>query len=385
MKTPNELTSANSLNYSDLRSIRIRPELRAAQVKRSVRMVPALTLYFDEKYDLGKTPLPNSFRKVTLFECMRLIARSNALILEVPEPLWLRFAPKNILILMTWKISGLFKSGRRIAVAYAIENNDIGSLLSPHSRLHPVIEQIFRGIAGAAICFSIDRIAFGSSAAMNVYTSLAGVKRIEYCLIEELPAKGAKESDVIPGIPSGERAIFVGELDDRKGILDLMKAWPSVEDSLPEAVLTVVGAGQHAELVQQWCAERPRSRVFCGFLPHDEAAKQLMLASVLLAPSKRSGRWREQIGLPIVEALSLGLTVVTTDETGLADWLSKEEHIVLPEKDSGRLLAAGITRALKRPISRKKVLDSLPSIPGRILADSWLHAIPIPASRGQQK
>ncbi|MDR6505100.1 glycosyltransferase family 4 protein [Arthrobacter oryzae] len=361
-----------SLSESALNSIRIRPELRAAQVKRSSRMVPAMTLYFDEKYDLGETQIPEFFRKVSLLECLRFIAVSDAQILEVPEPLWLRFAPKNFLLLATWKLSGFLKPGRRIAVTYAIENNNIHSLLSPRSKVNSVIERIFLRIMGAAICLTIDRIAFGSSAAMSVYHSLAGVKRIEHRLIQELPAESAATSDGIAA-PSGTRAIFIGELDDRKGVLDLMKAWPSVEDAVPAAVLTVVGGGKHADAVEQWCLERPATRVFCGLVPHGETARQLSKADVLVAPSKRSGRWREQIGLPITEALSLGLTVVTTDETGLADWLSNEEHTVVPETDVESQLAAAIIGALKRPLPRTKVWQSLPVVPGRIAADAWLH------------
>ncbi len=158
------------------------------------------------------------------------------------------------------------------------------------------------------------------------------------------------------------KALFVGELDDRKGILDVMSAWPSVEDAMPEAVLTVVGGGQYAELVQRWCAERPGTRVFCGFLSHEDTGRHFTDAAVLLAPSRRSGRWREQIGLPVVEALSAGLTVVTTDETGLAHWLLGEGHTVLPEKELGSQLGVAITDALRSPISRDKVLESLPSI-----------------------
>lgn len=378
MNAPDEEISDGSTLDSGFNSIRIRPELRAAQVKRAVRMMPALTLYFDEKYDLGETELPTTFRKVNLLQCLRLLAFSNAHILEVPEPLWVRFAPKNLLLLATWKVAGIFKSGKRMAVTYAIENNDIENLLSPGSTVHPLIGRIFRVVAGAAIRLSIDRIAFGSSAAMNVYHSLPGVKNVEHRLIDELPARSVGKGDAIPDAAPGAKALFVGELDDRKGILVLMEVWPSVEDALPEAVLTVVGGGHHAELVKRWCDERPSTRVFCGFLPHEETAKQFVDSAVLIAPSRRSGRWREQIGLPIVEAVSVGLTVVTTDETGLAGWLSKEGHIVLPETEVDRLLAAAITRALARPIPREKVLQSLPTVPGRITSDSWLHTTLVP-------
>ncbi|MEV7135692.1 glycosyltransferase family 4 protein [Arthrobacter sp. NPDC093128] len=357
------------MNDPDFMSIRIRPELRAAQVKRASGMVPALTLYFDEKYDLGKTPVPDTFRKVTIFQCLQVIARSNSQILEVPEPLWLRFAPKNFLILAIWKLSGLFRFRRRTAVTYAIENNDFKSLLSPQTRVHPMIERTLRIVAGAAISLVIDRIAFGSSASMKLYHSLAGLDRVEQRLIEELPARS---SDIRERV-YGKKAIFVGELDDRKGILNLMAAWPAVEASVPGALLNVVGNGGHSKAVEAWCRERPESRVFCGLLAHDETAARISEADVLIAPSRRFGRWREQIGLPIVEALSMGLTVVTTDETGLATWLLEQGHSVIPEANVEQQLAVAIIQAVESPLNREEVRQSLPLIPGRISADSWLH------------
>lgn len=377
MNFVNDVEAAPGSDKSASKSIRIRPELRAAQVGRARRMVPATTLYFNEKYDLGQTELPKSFHKVTLLQCLRILASSDAEVLEVPEPLWLRFAFKNFLMLSVWKLFGFFSSNKRIAVTYAIENNGLDNLISPRRRVSPGVKRLFGVAAGTAMRLTLDRIAFGSTASKDLYHSLPGVRGISCQLIEELPAMDTDVRHRGQSRNNEQRAIFIGELDDRKGVIELMTAWPSVESSIPGAVLTLVGDGKYGAAVQQWCEERPQSRSYRGFVQHDQTGELLFDSDVLVAPSRRAGRWREQIGLPIVEALSFGLTVVTTDETGLAAWLRDHGHTVIPEPDVKPALADAMARALNAPLRREDVFLSLPVIPGRIAADSWLHTFEV--------
>lgn len=371
-----------SSSYS---SIRIRPELRAAQVERARRMTPALTLYFDEKYDLGKTVIPSSFRKVSLFQCIRILASTEADVLEIPEPLWLRFAAKNLLLSGAWKLFGLMGRRRRISVSYAIENNELRNLISPTGACHPLVERAARAAAGLFVRFTVDRFVFGSAASRDLYHSLDGVSKIQHRLIEELPARSTRPVPLDSTAESRLRAIFIGELDDRKGILDLTEAWTSVERAVPQASLTVVGGGKYAAAVSQWCAEMPDTRTYAGFVQHDETARIISASDVLVAPSRRAGRWREQIGLPIVEGLSAGVTVVTTDETGLATWLRDNGHVVISEKSVKRDLPAAIIGALKTPLGREAVLATLPEIPGRVASDSWLHTLVLSTPSEERK
>jgi glycosyltransferase involved in cell wall biosynthesis len=366
--------SERSDELAEYSHIRIRPELRAEHVKRAHDMHPALMLYLDEKYDLGTTAIPHSFQKVGFFECLRIVALSEAAILEVPEPLWLRFAPKNFLILLVWKTSGLVKGRRKVAVTYAIENNDLNRLIWPSGKLPFFVVRMFCLIFGLFVRKTIDRIAFGSASSRDLYLSLDYVKNIPHKLIEELPGRPAVPASLDDPAVNGLNAIFVGMLDDRKGVLDLMDAWPTVERNLPEAVLTIVGDGKYAEAVSEWCGNFPLSRRFAGFVQHHESLRLLSQANVIIAPSRRFGRWREQIGLPIIEGLSAGLTVVTTDETGLASWLRTAGHIVISESSLETSLSAEIVRALRSPLKREDVIASLPEIQGRLVADSWLHS-----------
>ncbi|MDQ0000838.1 glycosyltransferase involved in cell wall biosynthesis [Pseudarthrobacter sulfonivorans] len=236
-----------------------------------------------------------------------------------------------------------------------------------------MVQKIAAFVLGAVIRTLLDRIAFGSTGAKELYHSLPGVAKLQHALHEELPSRHTET-----GSHGHSNVVFVGELDDRKGILDVMASWPSVEAEVPGSVVTVIGGGEHADKVSAWCAERPSSRHFLGFLAHDDVKGALIRADVLVAPSRRSGRWREQIGLPIGEALARGLTIVTTDETGLAKWLANNGHVVISETMVADTLAGAIAVALKTQRAPATVQNSLPAVPGRIAADKWLHTQLLP-------
>jgi glycosyltransferase involved in cell wall biosynthesis len=176
------------------------------------------------------------------------------------------------------------------------------------------------------------------------------------------------------GRPVSTRDVaFVGEVGVRKGVPGLMKAWELVEREVPGVRIRLVGAGSLADEVAAWCASRPERREFLGQLSHAATMDVIASAAVLAAPSRRHGRWREQIGLPLTEALSYGLTIVTTDETGLADWLLARRHFVLPSSSDTGALAEALVRAVRAPLTRDEVRGALPSIGGRQRSQAYIH------------
>jgi glycosyltransferase involved in cell wall biosynthesis len=112
---------------------------------------------------------------------------------------------------------------------------------------------------------------------------------------------------------------------------------------------------------------------------------ELRRASVVVLPSRRQVAWREQVGLPIVEGLAHGCTVVTTDETGIADWLRRNGHGVIPAASVGELLASVITEAAARPLDARAVCASLPRQDSRLEADSWMFAREVIAAGSADK
>jgi glycosyltransferase involved in cell wall biosynthesis len=224
----------------------------------------------------------------------------------------------------------------------------------------------------------VDRIAFATEGSRDLYRSLPFVGAIETCLIEELPSaaelSNARDHPEVP--PTGVRgpnAIFVGVLEPRKGIGELMRAWESVEIGLPDAVLRIIGPGPLHRSVADWTRLRPDQRIYEGQQSRDSVLAAIGSATVLVAPSMPSGRWREQVGLPIKEALAAGLTVVTTDQTGLAFWLKSHGHRVVPAELVARDLAPELIAALCTPLDAVVVRATLPAVDGRYRSDSWLH------------
>jgi len=88
--------------------------------------------------------------------------------------------------------------------------------------------------------------------------------------------------------------------------------------------------------------------------------------------SQRTTNWREQVGLPIVEALAHGCAVVASDETGLADWLATHGHRCVSPSASEGELADVVVVAIKAERPVDSVLADLPAVDGRSRADAWL-------------
>lgn len=351
-------------------SMRIVPELRAAHVDRHRLGTPAELLYLDTNYDLAGTALAEGIHRVTLVGALRRFGTTTARTLEVPEPLWMRFWPKHVLLAAGFKVAGLLRRREHRVVTYAMENNDLATLVGGRRGVPAWLVRAVAAIIGVAARLTIDRIAFASDDARATYAQLPCVADIEQATGLELPHPVAAERPAVP-----LTCVYLGVMEERKGVRELMDAWPSVETMVPGARLVMVGPGPLQADAASWAAASPSSRQVLGRLPHAEAAAVLRSGSVLVAPSVPDGRWREQIGLPVKEALAAGLTVVTTEQTGLAGWLRDHGHEVIDHAGPTfrPRLARALVRALRAPLDREQVRDALPERDGRLSADAWLH------------
>lgn len=349
-------------------SIRVVPELRGAHMTRHLTGVPAELLYFSAKYDLAGTDILPGIEHTTLLGAIRRFWSSDARILEVPEPCWLRFWPKQVALAAGFTATGRLRGRRRLVCTYAMENNDFATLVGGRRGAPRALVRAVGWLLGGVARLTLDRICFASEDARRAYREIPFVSPIPSVVTPELPAP-------ITDAPAGDpmHVVFLGALEERKGLRPLMTAWEEVEHRLPGARLTIVGPGPLAAEIEAW-AELGQCRAFLGALPHGRTDAILRQASVVVAPSIPDGRWREQIGLPIKEALALGRTVVTTRQTALADWLSEHGHHVI---DVGPGLEARLARsivdALANPVPVEATWAALPSRDGRMTGDAWLH------------
>jgi glycosyltransferase involved in cell wall biosynthesis len=231
--------------------------------------------------------------------------------------------------------------------------------------LHKFVFGVIRRISGAIY----DRVAFASESARECYAAARVLPtRCSTATFEELQEVCARDR----GQRKEKQMSFVGALERRKGLPDLLAAWQEADLAAAGWQLTVAGSGPLANDVARAAAADP-SIVPLGLITRREVHKVMARTAVVVLPSRREGRWREQIGFSIVEGLAHGCHVVATPDTGLSGWLSRHGHDVLPEDFTVADLVYALRRAANTRLSPEMVEESLPPIDGRMAAEDWMY------------
>ncbi|MGF1760325.1 glycosyltransferase family 4 protein [Photobacterium sagamiensis] len=121
---------------------------------------------------------------------------------------------------------------------------------------------------------------------------------------------------------------FMGELSQRKGIIDLLNAFTIVSTINQNAHLYVAGNGDLPRLIKVVEDSTISGRVtFLGWINAEEKEKLLAKTDVIVLPS-----YAEGLPMSILEAMSEGLPVITTPVGSTTDAISdgKEGIIVRP-------------------------------------------------------
>ena len=287
--------------------------------------------------------------------------------LEINEPLMLPAVRSTAPALLGLTVSRLLGRPRARVVSYAMENLDVETIPTGKLRLRRRLgRQLDRWVV-RFIWGRTDRIVFATSTAAELYARRLPAKDpAAQTLIWALPAPAPEAA---AAVKDPNQVLFVGAFNERKGFPLLVQAWPKVRQAVPDARLQLIGKGPLQPLAEELAASDPS--VSCTIDPPRATIKEIQAGSqVLVLASQRSPIWREQVGLPIVEGLSYGCTIVTTTETGLADWLVDHGHRVISPDGDVDELATAIISALGSPATG--VLESLPDEDGRLAADAWM-------------
>lgn len=148
------------------------------------------------------------------------------------------------------------------------------------------------------------------------------------------------------GLPDGAVRIgFVGRFEERKGIRELMAAWPQVAAAVPNAHLVLAGeGGALADETARWSAATARTHPI-GF--RDEMAGVMAGFDLLVVPSHFEG-----FGIVIAEAMAAGVPVIASRASNLPELLDDGvEGRLVPVRDPAAL-AAAITELALDPARR---------------------------------
>jgi glycosyltransferase involved in cell wall biosynthesis len=150
------------------------------------------------------------------------------------------------------------------------------------------------------------------------------------------------------GLRNGPVVLYVGQLIERKGALDLVAAHEEVLKSCPDAQLALVGYGQLEQQLRRTVAELQISGVhFLGHVAIADLPRYYVAADCFVLPSHE-----EVWGLVLNEAAACGLPLITTDRVGAAGDLVRDgfNGFVVPARNPVAL-ARAMQQVLQSPIT----------------------------------
>jgi glycosyltransferase involved in cell wall biosynthesis len=143
------------------------------------------------------------------------------------------------------------------------------------------------------------------------------------------------ERESIPDKPS---ILFLANVETRKGIYTLLRAFGKVASFVPECTLEIWGKGGEEENnVRTWIGHSDfRDRITIhGMAPRDRVGEIMRTHSVYCLPSHG-----EPFGLSLLEALASGVPIITTDVGGPPFIIRAEGGRLVPIRDPERLADA---------------------------------------------
>jgi phosphatidyl-myo-inositol alpha-mannosyltransferase len=148
--------------------------------------------------------------------------------------------------------------------------------------------------------------------------------------------------------------LFVGRLEKRKGLGDLLRAYRALSSRVPQSRLIIVGDGPLRGRVESYISRhRLNNVVMAGFVPDSVKPRYYASADVFCAPATGA----ESFGIVLLEALASGVPVVATEVPGYMSVLEPgRDSITVPPKN-WRELAASLVILARDGELRSRLAD----------------------------
>jgi phosphatidylinositol alpha-mannosyltransferase len=146
--------------------------------------------------------------------------------------------------------------------------------------------------------------------------------------------------------------LFVGRLEDRKGLTYLLRGYHRLRKRHVDARLIVVGDGPRLREYRRYVATRRiRDVEFVGHVPLDAKLRYFASADIFCAPSTG----QESFGIVLLEAMAAGLPIVASDIHGYKQVVSRDIEGYLVEPRNPRAIAAALYKLARDPELRDRM------------------------------
>jgi phosphatidylinositol alpha-mannosyltransferase len=146
--------------------------------------------------------------------------------------------------------------------------------------------------------------------------------------------------------------LFVGRLEERKGVMHLLRAYRRLRQGNVNARLLIVGSGPQERDVRRYIATRRlRGVELVGRVSDEEKARYFATADVYVSPATG----QESFGIVLLEAMAAGAPIVCSDIHGYKGVVRRDrEAILIPPRDH-EALADGIRSVLQDPLLQARM------------------------------
>ena len=146
--------------------------------------------------------------------------------------------------------------------------------------------------------------------------------------------------------------LFLGRIEERKGLIYLLKAYKILEKTFSDLRLIVVGEGPLKENLEKWVKNNKlKNVVFEGKGPEEKAALYYKSCDIFCSPAI----FGESFGLVLVEAMACGKPVVAFANEGYKEVLKGKGAKFLVKPKDYKTLAKKLAILIKNPKLRKEM------------------------------
>ena len=149
--------------------------------------------------------------------------------------------------------------------------------------------------------------------------------------------------------------LFVGRLEERKGLIHLLKAYHRLRKRKVDARLLVVGAGPKLREYTRYVGLRGiRDVEFLGRVTDEQKVRYFASADIYCAPNTG----QESFGIVLLEAMAAGVPIVASDIHGFKRVVERNVQGLLVEPRNPRALAAALYSLARDPDLRHEMGDA---------------------------
>ena len=194
---------------------------------------------------------------------------------------------------------------------------------------------------------SVHKAARTWSNLVDVYIALTEFARNKFVEgglpADKIMVKGnfVRPAPAKPGEGNGEFALFVGRLDEPKGVRTLLSAWERLIGHIP---LKIIGDGPLASYASE-LARNNGNITILPWLPRKEVLKVLGEAKFLIFPSL----WYEGQSLVLLEAFAMGTPAIASELGAMTEMIESGRTGFLFRAGDATDLAAKVERAWAHP------------------------------------